>query len=243
MIEEKLIVDRYIDLILPTPTFVGPATAGFREQNPLLLHLEESALSSAPFTPNAFPVGYTPSFTEKAKLGLQNTGGQIKSGLSQQRTSALGAGHVAKAHRNFVWLAWIPGIVNEIRPNGMDILTGPMSGCWITSYLKGGVQYIGHVGTEDDPASANSIAAKGAWNTWAAGVFMGSYSGFKPTTDWGLVQPAIKSGETLPKTFGLVTGTGDFYIMAAYQVGSGSRIRIAGMKKVTSTLAQNGQIP
>jgi hypothetical protein len=243
MIEQKLIVDRYLDFVVPTPTFVGPAAAGFREQNPVLLHIEESELSTAPFNPNTFPAAFTPSLKDKAKLALQNAGPQIKSALDIQRTSALGGGHVAKAHRNFVWLGWVPGIVNEIRPNGMDILTGPMSGCWITSYMKGGLQYIGHVGTEDDPNTANSIAAKGAWNTWAAGVFMGSYSGFKPTADWVGAAPPQKSGEFKNKTFGLVTADGDFHIVVGYQIGSSNRIRIAGIQKTKATLAENSQIP
>jgi hypothetical protein len=243
MIEQKLIVGRYIDLLVPTPTFVGLAVAGFREQTPLLLHIEESEYTAAPFVPGTFPIGYTPTLKEKAQMGLQNTGNQLKSKLDLQRTSALGVGHVAKAHRNFAWLAWIPGIVNEVRPNAMDVLTGPMSGCWITSYLRGGVHFIGHVGTEDDPTTANSIAAKGAWNTWAASVPPGSYSGYKPTADWAGPMPPLQPGETRNKTFALVTQNGDFHIVIGYQVGSSTRIRIAGIQKITSSLPGNGQIP
>jgi hypothetical protein len=243
MIEQKLVVGRYIDLVLPIPTFVGLAAPGFQEQNPLLLHIEESEYSAAPFTPGTFPVGHTPSLKQKAQMGLQNTGNQIKSKLDLQRTSALAGGHVAKTHRNFAWLAWVPGTVNEVRPNGMDVLTGPMSGCWITSYVRGGVHYVGHVGTEDDPTTANSIAAKGGWNTWAASVPMGSYSGYKPTADWAGPMPALQPGETRNKTFALVTQTGDFHIVVGYQVGASTRIRIAGIQKTRSSLPANGRIP
>jgi hypothetical protein len=243
MIEQKLIIGRYIDLTLPPASVVGPSAPGFQQQTPLMVHLAESHYSAAPFTPNSYPVGFTPSFSDKLKLGLQNTGGQIKSQLEQQRTSALGVGHVAKAHRNFSWLAWYPGLVNEIPFAGIDILTGPMSGCWITSYLRAGVHYIGHVGTEDDPNTAASIAAKNAWNTWAASVPPTQFSGFEPAGDWIGAPPPMQAGETRNKTFGLVTTTGEFYILFTYQVGPGPRLRIAGLQKTTSSLPVNGQIP
>jgi hypothetical protein len=186
MIEQKLIVGRYLELNTPAPAFAGPAVAGFQEVNA-----------------------------------------------------------VVKTHRNFVWLEWLPGFVSEVQPGGMDVLTGPMSGCWITSYLRGVVHYIGHVGTENLPTSANSIAARNAWNAFAAGVPIGAYSGFNPFNDpWiGGPVPAGLPGESARKTFALVTAAGTFHTVIAYpQLNKPTRIRIAGIQQNFSSLPQNGQI-
>jgi hypothetical protein len=155
---------------------------------------------------------------------------------------------VAKAHRNFAWLEWMRGVVSEIRPQGIDVLTGPMTGCWITSYVRGGVHYIGHVGTEDFPTSPNSIKARNAWNTFAASVPMGAYSGFNPHRDPWNGAPVLppEPGEiSPPKKFALVTSAGTFHTIVAYALQEKktvTRIRIAGIQQNRSSLPQNGQI-
>jgi len=245
MIEQKLIVGRYLELNTPPPAFTGPAVAGFQEVNAVVLHIAESQSSAAPLPQQNAPHGFNPTFKQKVAIGLQRTGQQIESQFDRQRTSATGLGAVAKTHRNFVWLEWLPGFVSEVQPGGMDVLTGPMSGCWITSYLRGVVHYIGHVGTENLPTSANSIAARNAWNAFAAGVPMGAYSGFNPFNDpWtaGPV-PAGLPGESARKTFALVTAAGTFHTVIAYpQLNKPTRIRIAGIQQNFSSLPQNGQI-
>jgi hypothetical protein len=245
MIEQKLIVGRYIELNTPQPAFVGPAANGFREQIAVILHIDESESKSTPVAPNNPVQGFNPSFGQKVQIGLQRTGQQVKSQFDRQRVSSTGVGLVAKAHRNFVWLEWVPGIVNMVEPNGMDILTGPMTGCWIMSFLRNGVHYIGHVGTEQDHAHPNSVAAKAAWNAYAAGVPMTAYSGFNPFNDpWiaGAV-PGSLPGESNRKTFALVTAAGAFYTVITYpQSNRANRIRIAGIQRNQSSLPQNGQI-
>lgn len=245
MIEQKLIVGRYIELVTPPPVFAAAAVNGFREQTAVVLHIEESESLAAPVQASVTMPGFNPTLKQQVAIGLQKTGDQVKAQFDRQRVSATGVGAAAKVHRNFVWLEWMGGIVNEIQPNGLDVLTGPMSGCWIVSYLRGGVHYIGHVGTVMTHADADSIAARNAWNTFAAGVPMGSYSGFNPFNDpWVGAVPVALPGESARKTFALVTAAGNFYTVITFpQLNKPTRIRIAGIQQNVSTLPANGQIP
>jgi hypothetical protein len=245
MIETKLIVGRYLELNTPPPALAGPAVAGFQEVNPVVLHIAESESSAAPLPAHNPVQGFNPTLKQQVAIGAQRAGQYIGSQFDRQRTSATGLGAVAKVHRNFIWLEWMPGFVSEVQPGGMDVLTGPMSGCWIMSYLKGGVHYIGHVGTENLPTTANSIAARNAWNTFAAAQPMTAYSGFNPFNDpWaGGPVPLGVPGESARKTFALVTAAGTFHTVIAYpQANKPTRIRIAGIQQNFSSLPQNGQI-
>ena len=84
------------------------------------------------------------------------------------RVSGFNAGASSDAHRNFLWLPYIPGFVSETEQINLPVVTGPLSGCPTTRYLRGGAYYVGHPGTVDDPANAQTIAAKGFWNGYAA---------------------------------------------------------------------------
>ena len=46
-----------------------------------------------------------------------------------QKQSSIVEGEGTKVHRNFQWLAWIPGAISAVQPSAKDVLTGPMSGC------------------------------------------------------------------------------------------------------------------
>ena len=244
MIEQKLIVGRYIELNTPRPVMVGPPVNGFQEVTPVVLHIAESASSAAPVSANNPVPGFNPTFKQKAEIAFQRAGEHIQSQFQRQRVSTTGVGQVAKAHRNFLWLEWLGGLVSEVRPNHMDVLTGPMSGCWIVSYLRGGVHYVGHVGTVMTPTDALSIAARTAWNNFAAAAPIGAYSGFNPFNDpWVGPVPGPLPGEAARKTFALVAAGGTFHTIIAYpQANKATRIRIAGIQQNTSSLPANGQI-
>ena len=95
--------------------------------------------------------------------------------LHNTRTSAVSAGQnltAAKAHRNFRWLHWQPGKITYLPLAGADILTGPMSGCWVVIFTMAGVSYVGHIGTHDP----NSVATLGVKAAWAAAFVAGSWA-------------------------------------------------------------------
>jgi hypothetical protein len=208
------------------------------------LNIAESESSAAPVAPTNNIAGFNPTLKQKAEIGLQRAGMHVKSQFDRQRVSATELGQVAKAHRNFVWLEWLGGFVSEVAPMGMDVLTGPMSGCGITEYLRNGVRYVGHVGTVMTAADPASVAAKTAWNNFAAGIPLGQRSGFKPFNDpWIGAVPAALTGEAARKTFALVTATGTFHTVIAYpQLTKPCRRRIAGIQQNLNTLPANGRI-
>ena len=244
MIEQKLIVGRYLELNTPTPVNAGPAANGFQEVTSVVLHIEESEYLASPVTPNNPVHGFNPTLAQKAKIGAQRAREHASSQLHRQRTSATGVGAVAKARRNFVWLEWLGGLVSEVQPNGVDVLTGPMSGCWIMEYMRAGVPYVGHVGTVMTALDPLSVAARNSWNAFAAGIPLGARSGFNPFNDpWVGVVPGPQPGEAARKTFALVTAAGTFHTVITYpQANRPTRIRIAGIQQNPSTLPANGQI-
>ncbi len=153
------------------------------------------------------------------------------------KTSTMAVGHVAKAHRNYQWLEWRPGFVSEVVQNGFDVLTGPMSGCWITRYVRGGGQCVGHVGTEHTAGSPSSIAAKQGWNNFAA-TAPGVKTGFNPFRAWHGAYPTMDmKTDGAPKLFGVVTGAGLFYTLFTFpQLSAPNTVRIAGLQRCASNL-------
>ena len=245
MLEQKLIPGRYIELTTLPPVNAGPAANGFQEVNWVVQHLDESESSGAPVTPNNPMPGFNPTFRQQIAIGAQRVGEKIGNQFDRQRVSTTSVGASAKVHRNFVWLEWLGGLVSEVRLNGVDVLTGPMSGCWITTYLRGGLPYVGHVGTVNLHADPLSVAARTAWNNFSAVAMIGAYSGFNPFNDPGVgaVQPGPLAGEGAMKTFALVTAAGTFHTLIGYSVmNKPSRIRIAGLKNNVATMPVNGQI-
>lgn len=161
----------------------------------------------------------------------------IGSRIFGPKTSTVGVGHIAKGHRNYQWLEWRPGFVSEVVQGGFDVLTGPMSGCWITRYMRLGAQCVGHVGTEHAANTANSIAAKAAWNAFRP-TAVGPVTGFNPFNNWVGAYPAMNHGtDGAPKVFALVTGAGVFHSVFTYPLlAAPNTVRIAGIQQIASTL-------
>jgi hypothetical protein len=244
MIEQKLVVGRYIELNTPHPAPSGAAAPpGFLPLTSVVLHINESQHVSAPVQQNVTMPGFNPTTTQQIKIAAQQSMAQLKSKFDIQRTSTTAPGTVAKAHRNFVWQEWVPGKVSETQPGTTDVLTGPMSGCWITLYTRNGARSVGHIGTEDDPNTQNSRDAKNSWNAFAAGVAPGTIKGFNPRRDWVGAFPPAQPGEAGMKIFAVVTGADTFHTVVTYpQLAKVTRIRIAAIQKMNSTLPANAQV-
>jgi hypothetical protein len=196
MLEQSLIVDRYLNLAVNQPPNIGGVANGFQR-----VALTVSNLSTADLDENDQP---------------QN----VVAGLQCQ------------------WLPWIVGVVSEVQQSG-DVLTGPMSGCWITRYFRGNVPYVGHVGT-GDAGSAQTIAAKTAWNnfrpppaslyrTLLQATGFDYITGFDPFAVWEN-SPVLDALETPPDIYGLVTTSGAFYsVITCINVNNQNYRRIAGI--------------
>lgn len=176
----------------------------------------------------AKPVAALGSFVTQNAMAMtieESSGSKIK-------TSNVVLGTGAKAHRNFQWLHWVPGRICEVPFNNLDVLTGPMSGCYIVNYKRAGVEYVGHIGTDLGPATANSVAAKNSWNAFATNNPMQVLGGFKPK--WNGTLPPTQPGDHsygMPTVFGLVTQR-EYYTVVTYQQKDFSgKYRIAGLQK------------
>ncbi len=200
MLEQKMIVNRYINLTLATPAMPTYTNGDFVSVPVQQCYLQES----------------TGIFT---------------------KSSNVQAGIGVKAHRNFKWLPWLPGAISEVALVGSDVLTGPMSGCWLVTYRKpSGVPYAAHLGT-DVASIPRTTAVNAAWNALALANPVDIIGGFNPLRHWNGNFPNRKNSEPAlaPKIFGLYTISGDYYTIVAYQqTNPNTKLRIAGIQKIQS---------
>jgi hypothetical protein len=137
--------------------------------------------------------------------------------FKSDRVSDFKAGQSGDAHRNFIWLPYIPGYVSEVVQANLPVITGPLSGCPVIRYRRNGTTYVGHVGTEDNPNSPATINAKTYWNNFVAGVPPGNRAGCNVARDLGVggIAP-MQAGDGAVKFWAIVMANGDFYGLAAY---------------------------
>jgi hypothetical protein len=182
-IEQKLIVDRFLEFTMPTIASPPIPADKFFNQNRIDLTITESTGDS-------------------------------------QKQSSIVEGTGKKVHRNFQWLAWVPGAISAVQTGG-DVLTGPMSGCWVVVFQRNGIEYVGHIGTSMTPTDPQSIAVKTAWYTFARSAGPGNavIAGFNPGRAWpaGASLPAQKPGDGNAVTFGLVTTNKELYAVLMYK--------------------------
>jgi hypothetical protein len=159
-------------------------------------------------------------------------------GVLQKQSNIIGpAFNAEKVHRNFQWLAWFPGAISQVPRESGDVLTGPMSGCWVVIYIKDGKEYVGHIGTAD-LGSPQTKAAKKAWHDFASGAGPGNLiAGFNPARAFPTL-PAQQKGDGTPEILGLVTKSKELYAVFTYKGDGPNRPydirRIADMKQVNT---------
>ena len=239
----KLIVGRYFEFTSPPPaplaananTPAGFVTLG----NAAAFHLAETHSSGTPQPTLNLMAGMTVG--QKAAVLQQRAGNFVSGQLDRQTVSKAMFGLSGNGNRDFLWLEWMLGQVSEMRSNNVDVLTGFMSGCWITSYQRMGTWYVGHVGTDMNNNTVNSIAARTAWNNFANGVAGANIQGFNPFNDpWIGAAPVPLPGEGGIKTLALVTAARTFHTVKVYNsLAKPSRFRIAGIQANPHTLPAN----
>jgi hypothetical protein len=173
------------------------------------------------------------------------------------KTSGVTAGahpNVNKPWRTFSFLSWLPGSISEVQTGTSDVLTGPMSGCDLVLYNRGGARYAGHLGTDvsvtpGDAKDLANLSIKGVWNNFAQNAPAADIiGGFNPFRQWNGAFPVATGDDLAPPIFyGLYTTANTFYAMALFiqksAPGSASAHptlkRIAGLQLInTKTLAQ-----
>ena len=206
MLQQKLIVGRYINLTSPAIANIPHNNGDFVAQPQCLLTLQQST-----------------------------TTGSFFKGTKKRQSSVVG-GVGAKAHRNFQWLTWLPGAITHVPVGGVDVLTGPMSGCQLVLFNLGAAVQAGHLGT-DVASPAATTAVKNAWNAFANLHPADVVGGFNPLNDWAGPFPSQRAGKEGAgvKIFGLLTVNGQFYTVVTYpQNTNANLLRIAGVQLIPS---------
>ena len=138
------------------------------------------------------------------------------------------------------WLTYSHGHTPRIARNS-DILTGPMSGCWITRWTDaGGQKWVGHLGTVESSVAVSTAAKAGfraAMNQFA------KVRGFNPANAWdpGEILPLmakLRGDPNKPPSVSivaLVTRTGHFYSLLMFRLGYGDEWVVGGSKRVHGT--------
>lgn len=161
----KLIVDRYLDLPI------------FNQQ--------------APPTNNAWPTDLVPVPNRSYNIAQSHHEGSIFKG--RQRVSQVTGGvHATKVHRTFRWLPWVEGKVSCLALAGPDILTGRMSGCWLTIFRYNGTNYAGHIGTSLSSTNPLTVQAKAAWRNAVTGNHITPIAAFNPITGFNMTNLNLK---------------------------------------------------
>jgi len=204
MFEEKLIAGRYIKLPISSLAAPPGEVGQFATLTPMNLTLKESTSFRANST----------SVKAKSSDAVLGTSGR-------------------KMNRNFQFLHYVPGMVTEVPFNGIDVLTGPMSGCHIAVYKRNGVLCVGHIGTYMEPTSVKSLAAKQAWNDFAKDNSMHIQGGFQPV--WMGGSPvALPEERPVAKLFALVTRDAFYAVSLFPQSNDSQHYRIAGIQRQQS---------
>jgi hypothetical protein len=205
MFQEKLTVGRFINLNLPLIANIPHLDGDMVATQQLLLTLEQST-----------------------KTGSRDEG-------TRKRESNVVIGqHASKDRRNFQWLPWLPGALTHVAVGGVDVLTGPMSGCDLVLFNLNGVLHAGHLGTEFGKAAANN-AIKATWNALATNHPGRVIGRFNPLRDFKGPTPTQQVGKetTGTKVFGLMTVKCQFYTVWCYpQDDNPTQLRIAALQKI-----------
>ena len=155
----KLIVDRYLDL----PTF--------NQQSP------PANL--------AWPTDIVLVPNRTYNIAQSHHEGSIFKGRQRVSQVTVGA-HASKVHRSFRWLPWLEGKLSCMTLAGADILTGKMSGCWLTIFQYNGAYYAGHIGTSVSSTSALTVQAKAAWRNAVAANHITPIAAFNPIAGFNM---------------------------------------------------------
>jgi len=141
------------------------------------------------------------------------------------------------------WLAYKHGHTTRIERTA-DILTGPMSGCWIVRWTENdGTKWVGHIGTVESSVAVSQAAKTGFRNAMAG---FQKVRGYNPANAWSPADIAVQMTKLLgvpthppsPQIISLVTQGGNFYSIMMFRLGYGDEYVVGGIKRVPGTSRQ-----
>jgi hypothetical protein len=185
-----------------------------------LLALPAFDQSTPPANP-AFPANFVPAPNRVYNIHESTNVGSF---FSPTRSSQVVAGaHAHKGHRTFRWLPWVKGQVSCVPLAGGDILTGRMSGCWLVIFQCNGATYAGHIGTEDNATTANSVQAKAAWRNAVTANHIAPMGAFNPVGNLPASSTLNLKNEAA-EFYGAFEPTGQVYTVVMTVSGPSRRI-------------------
>jgi len=221
MLESKLIVDSCIHL--PSQWFKQNVVAG--------------AFFDQPDKPMTLKISKSTKLSEKTE-----TAPAIK---APARAMVAGTNtKESKEHRNFQWLGWWGGAISQVVRH-KDVLTGPMSGCWIVVYRRDGMEYVAHIGkNKDNKAQTDAVIA--GWNNYAQHHAADIICGFNPRRHWlgREPHPNALTDNGIYQCFALVTRDPNprlFSVLTQRQKVDSNLLRIVGIEEVPSENADTLQ--
>jgi hypothetical protein len=153
--------------------------------------------------------------------------------IQYSKVKAVGDSKANTLGGNFRWLAYIPGAISYESLSDVDILTGPMTGCWVVIFKRDNKLSVAHIGTVNTPDSKESVAVKKGWGSVQKKDLIG---GFNPASIWngGNIPDAateVTKGSSL-KIFGLVTTDQACFSVVTWRNTDGKTFRVAGIEQM-----------
>ncbi len=191
------------------------------------IHLPTSVLVPVQYLPGAFINQPVKQMTLQESTSFANT-----------KKSNMVGGMGNKAHRNFQLLDWYPLAISQVPLYGLDVLTGPMSGCWLMIYRIDGQDYVGHVGTNGNAPPEHNQRVKEEWNAFAQQNNVDVIAGFRPNHYWlnhGF--PDMEQTDAYTFIYGLLTNTYQLFSVCLYNQNHPlpqTLYRIAGVAEIQS---------
>ncbi len=182
------------------------------------------------------------SDTAQPTLGQHRTAARPPAMLGHHRSPPPGAlqFHPTWQSWSFTFLKYYAGAVTTA-PLAGGVMTGPMSGCYLCTYLQGGQRHLAHIGTANAPDSDESIAVKTAWNSFVgradvSGVVGGSPFDYFTTGEYQ--QAMINPGGGIPLICGFFAADGSAYALLLAPVPNAMRpptalLKVAKVKRMT----------
>lgn len=224
---QKLIKGRYLEFgSLPFSKVGGELYQDVQELTSPIFFIKESESLAAgtPIAPKPANAGVLKTLNHHRQVAQINLHNKVTH--RQQSSQIVVATNQVKLHRNFTWLEWIPGKVTFIRAGSVPVLTGPMSGCWITAFTRNHVRYIAHIGTAGGSSDLQTQRAKAAWARLLNDTNnpITSITGFNPFREFD--NPTPGSGSC----FAVATGGNEFVSMYLKTDSNSHRRLITGVK-------------
>ena len=127
----------------------------------------------------------------------------------------------------YLWLPYAPGHISYVESEGLDVLSGTFSGCFMASYTRDGGRRVCHV---DTAADSGGPAVKEKWASIKEESTVNLLKEFKPFDHYS---KGYQPGGV--KVYGLITAEEGCYMIATTKVG-GNKEALKNRDKVLSVV-------